>query len=303
MIIMAKKELVSKKVGKDITEKTVSAVAYVYMFIFCMLALLPVLHVASKGVSSGEYVTAGLVRFFPKGFQLETLKFIIHNTGFVPAMKNTIKITVIGTAISMVTTILTAYPLSKPDFRGRGVILFLYVFSMIFYGGMIPAYMVVRTLGILDTIWACILPFAIVQFNMFIVKNYFEALPREVEESAKVDGAGEFRILISIVIPMSTPVISTVSLLYAINYWNNYFHAMMYTHSESMRTLQVYLYNLINTSSEVAMNLASGSGMTNLTSAGLVAAAVSVSVLPILIVYPFVQKFLVKGMTVGSVKG
>ncbi len=303
MIVMAKKELLSKKVGKDLSEKTVSAVAYIYMFIFCLLALLPVLHVASKGVSSGEYVTAGLVKFLPKGFQLETLKFIIHNTGFVPAMKNTIKITVIGTAISMVTTILTAYPLSKPDFRGRGVILFLYVFSMIFYGGMIPAYMVVRTLGILDTIWACILPFAIVQFNMFIVKNYFEALPREVEESAKVDGAGEFRILVSIIIPMSTPVISTVSLLYAINYWNNYFHAMMYTHSESMRTLQVYLYNLINTSSEVAMNLASGSGMTNLTSAGLVAAAVSVSVLPILIVYPFVQKFLVKGMTVGSVKG
>lgn len=300
---MANKSLVSKKVGKDLSEKTVSAIAYVYMFIFCMLALLPVLHVASKGVSSGEYVTAGLVKFFPKGFQLETLKFIINGTGFVPAMKNTIKITLIGTAISMVTTILTAYPLSKPDFRGRGVILFLYVFSMIFYGGMIPAYMVVRTLGILDTIWACILPFAIVQFNMFIVKNYFEALPKEVEESAKVDGAGEFRILISIVIPMSTPVISTVSLLYAINYWNNYFHAMMYTHSESMRTLQVYLYNLINTSSEVAMNLASGSGMTNLTSAGLVAAAVSVSVLPILIVYPFVQKFLVKGMTVGSVKG
>lgn len=300
---MENKVVISKKVGKDFSERTVSVIAYVYMFIFSMLALLPILHVASKGVSSGEFVTAGLVKFLPKGFQLETLKFIIKGTGFLPAMKNTIKITVIGTAISMITTILTAYPLSKPDFRGRKVILFLYVFSMIFYGGMIPAYMVVRTLGLLDTIWACILPFAIVQFNMFIVKNYFEALPREVEESAKVDGAGDFRILISIIIPMSTPVISTVSLLYAINYWNNYFHAMMYTHSESMRTLQVYLYNLINTSSEVAMNLASGSGMTNLTSAGLVAAAVSVSVLPILIAYPFVQKFLVKGMTVGSVKG
>ena len=300
---MKNKAIASKKVGKDISEKTVSAIAYVYMFLFSLLAMLPILHVASKGVSSGEFVTAGLVRFFPRGFQLETLKFIILGTGFLPAMKNTILITGIGTAISMVTTILTAYPLSKSEFRGRKVILFLYVFSMIFYGGMIPAYMVMRTLGILDSIWACILPFAIIQFNMFIVKNYFEALPSEIEESAKVDGAGDLRILVSIILPMSTPVISTVGLLYAINYWNNYFHAMMYTISESMRTLQVYLYNLINTSSEVAMNLASGDGMTNLTSAGLVAAAVSISVLPILVAYPFVQKFLVKGMTVGSVKG
>lgn len=291
------------KVGLDASEKVIAAIAYLVMGIFSLLALLPVLHVASKGISSGQYVTAGLITFLPKGLQFETLGFIMKGTNFLNAMKNTILITAIGTTLSMVTTILTGYPLSKPEFKGRAFILFLYVFSMIFYGGMIPAYMVIRTLGIIDSIWACILPFTIIQFNMFIVKNYFEALPKEVEESAKIDGAGEVRILVSIICPMSTPVIATVGLLYAINYWNNYFHAMMYTNSESMRTLQVFLYNLINTSSEVAMNLASGNSMTNLTSTGLVASAVTISVLPILIAYPLVQRFLVKGMTVGSVKG
>lgn len=144
---------------------------------------------------------------------------------------------------------------------------------MVFFGGMIPAYMVVRSLGLLDTYAACILPFAIVQFNMFIVKNYFESLPESVEESARIDGAGDLRTLVSIVCPMSKPVIATVGLLYAINYWNNYFHAMMYTRSPDMNTLQVYLYNIINNSQDFIQNLASNNYMANITSEGMVAAA------------------------------
>ena len=186
-----------------------------------------------------------------------------------------------GTLISLFTSITTAYPLSKPAFRGRKVITLLYVFSMVFFGGMIPAYMVVRMLGILDTYAAMILPFAIVQFNMFIVKNYFEGLPEIIEESARIDGAGDLRILVSIVCPMSTPVIATVALLYAINYWNNYFHAMMYTQSPSMQTLQVYLYNLIQSGSGYLENMAGGTLTTNITPEGLTAAAVTLSIIPI----------------------
>ena len=204
----------------------------------------------------------------------------------------------------MFTTITTAYPLSKPSFKGRKVFTLLYVISMVFFGGMIPAYMVVRTLGLIDTYAACILPFAIVQFNMFIVKNYFEGLPEEVEESALLNGAGDIRTLTRIVCPMSTPVLATVSLLYAITYWNNYFHAMMYTKSAGMQTMQVYLYNIINNSQEFAENLASGSNfMANITSEGLVAATVTLSIIPIVILYPFVARFMVQGITVGSVKG
>ena len=273
------------------------------MTLFALCAILPCLHVVSKAFSKGTYVTAGLVNFWPKGFQLETIQYILFQTDFFNALKNTLIVTGVGTLISLFTSITTAYPLSKPAFRGRKVITLLYVFSMVFFGGMIPAYMVVRMLGILDTYAAMILPFAIVQFNMFIVKNYFEGLPEIIEESARIDGAGDLRILVSIVCPMSTPVIATVALLYAINYWNNYFHAMMYTQSPSMQTLQVYLYNLIQSGSGYLENMAGGTLTTNITPEGLTAAAVTLSIIPIIALYPFVQRFLIKGITIGSVKG
>lgn len=287
----------------DRSERITRNVAYVILIIFSLIALLPCMHVFSKAFSSGADVASGAVLFFPRAPQLETVSFLLTKTGFLNAMKNSILITVIGTAISLFVTVTTAYPLSRSFFKGRKVVSLLYVFSMVFYGGIVPAYMVVNTLGILDTYWACILPFAIVQFNMFIVKNFFEALPEEIEESARLDGAGDIRILASIVCPMALPAIATVGLLYAVNYWNNYIHAMMYTRSESMKTLQVYLYGIINNGSEIAMNQASGSAMTNLTSGNLTAAAVTLSAIPIIAIYPFVQRFLVKGLTIGSVKG
>lgn len=287
----------------DGSERAVRTLSYVVLILFSLVALLPCMHVFSKGFSSGADVTAGNIYFLPKGMQAETVSFILEKTAFLNSMKNSLIITALGTVISMVVTITTAYPLSKPSIKGTHAVSLLYVFSMVFYGGIVPAYMVVNTLGIMDTYWACILPFAIVQFNMFIVKNFFEALPDEVEESARIDGAGDMRILWNIVCPMSLPVIATTGLLYAVNYWNNYIHAMMYTRSADMKTLQVFLYDIINTGSEIAMNLASGNAMTNLTSQNLVAAAVTLSVIPIVALYPFVQRFLVKGLTIGSVKG
>lgn len=295
-------------IAMDKSEKFVSGLAYVLMTVFSLIAILPCLHVVSKAFSKGTYVAQGAVWFWPRGFQLETIRYILFETQFFTALKNTLIVTVIGTVVSVVVSITTAYPLSKPSFRGRRVVTLLYVFSMVFFGGIVPAYMVVQMLGILDTYAALILPFAIVQFNMFIVKNYFEGLPETIEESARIDGAGDLRILISIVCPMSTPVIATVTLLYAINYWNNYFHAMMYTQSTSMKTLQVYLYDLINSGAGFLENLSSG-GLTtssissNITSEGLTAAAVTLSIIPIVALYPFVQRFLIKGITIGSVKG
>ena len=267
-----------------------SVFAYTVMGLLSLIAILPCLHVISKAISSGPEVTAGNIYFWPVGFQLETVKYVLTKTAFPTALKNSLIVTGFGTLISMLTTITTAYPLSKPDFKGRKVITLLYVISMVFFGGMIPAYMVVRSLGILDTYAACILPFAIVQFNMFIVKNYFESLPESIEESARVDGAGDMRILVSIVCPMSKPVIATVSLLYAINYWNNYFHAMMYTKSPDMNTLQVYLYNIISNSQDFVENLASGNFMINITSEGMVAAAVTISLLPMIILLPLLSE-------------
>ena len=298
-----KKKHIGHGIAMDASEKFVTIFAYILMTVFALVAILPCLHVVSKAFSKGTYVTAGLVNFWPKGFHLETIKYILYQTDFFNALKNTLIVTIVGTAVSVIASVTTAYPLSKPQFKGRKVITLLYVFSMVFFGGMIPAYMVIQMLGIKDTYAAMILPFAIVQFNMFIVKNYFEGLPETIEESARIDGAGDLRILVSIVCPMSTPVIATVALLYAINYWNNYFHAMMYTQSPSMQTLQVYLYNLIQSGSGYLENMAGGTLTSNITPEGLTAAAVTLSIIPIILLYPFVQRFLIKGITIGSVKG
>lgn len=307
---MAKKK--SKGIALDSTEKFVTGFAYVLMTIFSLIAILPCLHVISKSVSGGTYVAAGNIWFWPRGFQLETMEYILFKTAFFTGLKNSLIVTGVGTLVSVLVSITTAYPLSKTNFKGRKVITLLYVFSMVFFGGMVPAYMVVQMLGLLDTYAGMILPFAIVQFNMFIVKNYFEGLPETIEESARIDGAGDFTILTKIVMPMSTPVIATVTLLYAINYWNNYFHAMMYTQSTDMKTLQVYLYDLINTGSAFMENIASGgytgdnisTGLSvNITAEGMTASAVTLSLIPIVALYPFVQRFLIKGITIGSVKG
>lgn len=295
--------LINNRIPSDASEKFIQVLATIVMIIFGLLALLPCLHVVSKAFSGGAYVTAGRVYFWPSGFQMETIGFILKKTNFLNALKNSLIITSVGTIASLVVTVTTAYPLSKTQFRGRKLFSYLYVFSMVFYGGIVPAYMVVNALGIMDTYWACILPFLIIQFNMFIVKSYFEGLPPEIEESARIDGAGDFRTLWAIICPMSKPVISTVGLLYAVNYWNNYVHARMYTRSEDMKTMQIFLYDIIDTGGEIAVNLTSGKGITNLTSQGLVAATVSLSIIPIIALYPFVQRFLVKGITIGSVKG
>ena len=173
---------------------------------------------------------------------------------------------------------------------------------MLFDGGMIPAYLVVKWLGLLDTYAALILPFVIVQFNMLIVKNSLEELPPSVEESAMLDGAGSFRILFSIVIPISKPVIATVALLYAVNYWNNYFHAMLYTSSVSMKTLQLFLYDMIYASDQVMEKIISTPG-TQISIEGVRSASVILSMIPIILAYPFVQRYFVQGITIGSVKG
>ena len=304
---MSKKDKTIGKIPLDTSEKLVLGLSNAILTILALVAILPCLNLFSKSVSTGTAVTAGFVYFWPNGFQLETIGYVLTKTSFLTSLKNTLIITVVGTAISMFVTVTTAYPLSKPDLTCRKLFTLLYVISRVFFGGIVPAYMVVQTLGILDTYWACILPFAIIQFNMFIVKNYFESLPSEVMESSAIDGANDLKTLISIVLPMSVPVLATVSLLYAVNYWNNYFHAMMYTNSTAMRTMQLYLYDIINNSQAFAENLFGtsygGSFMVNVTTDGMVAAAVGLSIIPIVLAYPFIQRYMVKGITVGSVKG
>ena len=225
------------------SEKFLSGFAYAAMALLSLIAILPCLHVISKAVSNGPDVTAGNVYFWPVGFQLETVKYVLTQTSFFTALKNSLIVTGAGTLLSLFTTITTAYPLSKPGFKGRRVVSLLYVISMVFFGGMIPAYMVVRSLGLLDTYAACILPFAIVQFNMFIVKNYFESLPESVEESARIDGAGQWRIFWRIAMPNVKAAWLTLTLLQVQNLWN--MGASNFIFNEELKTLSYALGQIL----------------------------------------------------------
>lgn len=304
MVMGGVKMVKSRKEGiaLDSSEKIIELVSYVVMGLLTLCAILPIMHVVSKSFSSAGAVTSGAVLFWPKDIQFETMRYVITETTFLVSLKNTLIVTFVGTAISMLVTIGTAYPLSKPNFKGRKVFIMAYIVSMVFFGGIIPAYMVVRTLGIIDSYAALILPFFIVHFNMFIVKNYFEGLPESIEESARIDGASDMKILISIVCPMSTPVLATVAMLYAVNYWNNYFHAAMYTNSTAMQTLQVFIYNSISNTQTIVERLVLGN-YSNVSIDGVIAAVVVLSLIPIIALYPLVQRFMIQGITIGSVKG
>ena len=278
-----------------------SLLNYLIFTIIALVCLLPYLHIIAKSFSANNAVIAGKVAFWPVGFRLDVYKYVMKDNLFWNAFGNSVFVTVIGTVLSMVTTVLTAYPLSKPHFRGRKLILMLYVFSMLFYGGTVPIYIFMQTLGLLNTLWSIIVPFIVSQYNMFVLKTFFEGLPTAIEESARIDGAGHTRILLSIVLPLSLPSLATIGLFYAVGYWNNYYHAMLFITKPAVKPMQLYLYELISTATrideldpELAMSLSSSS---------VQAGSILVGTLPILIAYPFAQKYFVTGLTIGSVKG
>lgn len=277
------------------------ALNYLLFVVLCLLCILPFVHLVAKSFSSNAAVISGSVSFWPKGFQLDVYRYVFNSQMFWQAFQNSLFITVVGTLISTSVTVLSAYPLSKQHFRGRKVILLLYVFSMLFFGGTVPIYMFMQTVGLLNTLWAVIVPFTVSQFNLFIMKTFFEEIPESIEESAIIDGARPARILISIVLPLSLPSIATISLFYAVNYWNGYYHAMLFITNPKVKPLQLYLYELINTASRIAE--LDPEQAQNLSSIGVQAASIIIGTLPILLTYPFAQRYFVHGLTLGSVKG
>lgn len=282
-------------------DRAIKYLNYLLLTIVALICLLPFIHMIAKSFSGSTAVSAGRVTFWPLDVTLNTYRYVLSNSYFWSSFQNSVFITVVGTLIALTITTMAAYPLSKPTFRGRKVILVLYVFSMLFYGGMISIYVLMRSLNLLNTLWCQIIPLALSQYNLFVMKTFFENLPDTIEEAARVDGAGPLRILVSIVLPLSLPSIATIALFYAVSYWNAYYHAMVFVTKAAAKPLQMYLYELITTTQnlyEVDPVIAAG-----LSSSGMQAAAIVVSSVPILIVYPFLQKYFVHGLTLGSVKG
>ena len=266
-----------------------------------LICLLPFVHMIAKSFSGAAAVSAGRVTFYPIDFTLNTYRYVLQDSLFFSSFRNSVIITAGGTLLSLTFTVLAAYPLSKQHLRGRRVILLLYVFTMLFYGGMVSIYVFMRTLNLLNTLACQIIPLLVSQYNLFVMKTFFEGIPESIEESAHIDGAGPLRTLVSIVLPLSLPSLATIGLFYAVTYWNNYYHPMLFITRADVKPLQMYLYELITTTQnlyEVDPVIAAG-----LSSSGMQAAAIVVSTLPILLVYPFLQKYFIKGLTVGSVKG
>lgn len=272
--------------------------------VMALSMLLPLMHIAAKSCSSEIAVNTGSVIIWPVEFQSGTFRYVLKQDQFWNSFKITLFITVIGTLGSMIITCLTAYPLSKPWLFGRKWLLLFFVFTMLFSGGMVPNYLLMRSLGLLNTVWVLIVPALLSVYNMILLKNFFEEIPEAVEESAQLDGASNIRILLSIILPMSLPAIATIGLFYAVSYWDSYMNGMMYITNPSLKPLQQYLYDLvtstINIDETFDMDMAENAA---LTTEAIRSATIILSCLPIMCVYPFLQKYFVQGLRVGSVKG
>ncbi len=286
---------------KQTAERVGRTINGLLLFILALICVLPFMHMIAKSFSGASAVSAGRITFWPLDATLNTYRYVLQDGLFFSSFKNSVTITLAGTFVALAITTMAAYPLSKQYFRGRKVILMLYVFTMLFYGGMVSIYIFMRSLNLLNTLLSQIIPLALSQYNLFIMKTFFEGIPEPIEESAHIDGAGPIRTLVSIVLPLSLPSLATIALFYAVAYWNSYYHAMLFVTRADVKPLQMYLYELITTAQnlyEVDPVIASG-----LSGGGMQAAAIVVSTMPILMVYPFVQKYFVKGLTIGSVKG
>lgn len=262
----------------------------------------PLLYVVSASLSSGEAVMAGRVFLWPVDFSLEGYQMVFEERTILTGFQNTVLYTVVGTCINMMLTTLLAFPLSRPRLPGRRLLMFLITFTMFFSGGLIPTFLVVERLGMVDTIWSMVIPGAVSTFNLIIMRTYFEnSIPAELGESASLDGCSNFRFLLTIVLPLSTPILAVLVLYYAVGHWNQYFNALIYLRSNERISLQLALRSIL-----LANQMSSGGeGFGEMAKIGLTVkySVIVVSSIPVIILYPFIQKYFVKGIMVGAVKG
>lgn len=287
---------------RSIGGRIFAVVNFTLLALIALVTVLPFVHVVAGSFTTSAEIAASKFVLIPKVWSFEAYKFIFSTDTIFKALGVSIGVTLIGTLFSMFITALMAYGLSRRDLDGRNVVNFLVVFTMLFHGGMIPTFLVVKELGLIDSYSALILPSAISAFNMIILKNFFQNIPEGLEESAKIDGCNDFGILFRIVLPLSMPAIATISLFYAVTYWNTYMSAILYLDDSAKWPIQVLLRQIVV--------LASGMDHSSTLDAAvpppdqsIKMAVIVVATLPILMVYPFLQKHFAKGAMLGSMKG
>ncbi len=279
------------------------ALMYGFVALLAVACLYPFLNVMAYSFSGANAVLGNDVTFYPKDFTLAAYQNIFARPSIWNAMRTTVIITIAGTGLSLVLTIAASYALSYENLPGRKVFSGLILFTMYFSGGIIPTFLVVRNLGMYDTLASLIVPNSISVFNFVIMRTFFREIPRELYEAAQIDGATEMQVLFRIVLQLSLPIIATIGLFYAVGYWNGYFEALLYISDGDKYTLQLRLRSLLF-SSELKTDTSNPEGIgTQVMTQSLKMAAIAVSTIPIILVYPWLQKYFVKGMTLGSVKG
>lgn len=272
------------------------------LVIIVFVTLFPFLNVVAQSFSSEGFINAGKVSIIPRGFNINTYKIVAADKMFWINYKNTVLYTVLGTAISMVLTTMFAYVLSKKHLMGQKFFITFAVFTMFFNGGLIPNYVLIRSLGWLNEIWAVVVPGALSVYNMLIMKAFFESLPDSLEEAAAIDGLSTYGIFLKIVLPLSKPIIATMILFYAVAYWNSWFSAFLYFDKRELFPVTVYLRNMVKGATTAQSTGGMSSDNAQQVRSNIKAVTMVLSVLPILAVYPFVQKYFVSGIMLGSVK-
>jgi putative aldouronate transport system permease protein len=285
------------KIRESFGSKLFDAINILLMVVLIIVMVYPLVYVFSASISDNAMVMSGQVILWPKAVTLVAYERLVGNPDVWISYWNTIRYTAVHTLFTLAVTSAMAYPLAKKWLPGRRLILLMAAFTLLFGGGMIPTFLVVQKLGLLNTIWAIVLPSLVSTWHLFIMRTFFEALPEELEDAAVIDGCGSMQVLIRIVLPLSLPALVSIGLFTAVNQWNSFFDALIYLNERSMYPLQIMLRNIIIASSNVQ-----GEGNTVYIET-LKYAMITIATVPILCVYPFVQKYFVQGAMIGGIKG
>lgn len=287
------------------SDKAFNIVNTLLLTLVLLIVAYPIYFVVIASISDPDAVYQGRVLLWPEGFTLDGYRHILETESIWSGYANSLQYMLVGTTINVVLTLLAAYPLSRRDFAGGGVLMFLYTFTMIFQGGMIPTYLNVRSLGLLNTMWAMVLPGAIAAYNLIIARTFFrQTIPDELLDSGKIDGCSNTRFFLQVVLPLSPTLIAILILFYGVNHWNAYFDALLYISDDSKYPLQLVLRSILLQNQSLAAASMDADvyylqRLTDLMKYGVIV----VASVPLLVLYPFLQKYFVKGLMIGSVKG
>ena len=292
------------RVKKSVGDRIVDVIIYVGLGLVALSTVLPFLYVIAGSFATDKELTEKAFFIVPEVWSLNAYKYAINSQNILRGLRNSIILTVLGTFLCMAFSLSFAYPLSKKHFRGRNWMMNMVIFTMLFGGGMIPCYLVYTAYGLYDTYWALILPGLISPFNMVIIKNFFQELPQELEDAAFMDGANDLQIFTKVALPLSKPVIASISLFYGVGFWNDYFASMIYLKTAEKFPIQIQLRSILLLTSKINEAVMDYYDMNGAPPDKAVKMACTViATVPILVVYPFVQKYFTKGVMVGAVKG